>query len=370
MAMRNLSTVPSTELKDNTNFITETGGEIVRLPWELIKNKIDTINNEIEGLNNLIAGNADGIKTVQSYFIYANSKAELISAVNQLDIKKTYTCFLSSECVSELTTSHTIAAKGYVSKPADSMIDLCLYIGEDDLIWGRFNTNTGLFNFTLAASDEEVAQLRSDFTEHLGHGYGGAAVNLPDIASEEELANELEKILATMQGTETKMVTFLGYPAKGKWRWFGILAKSSDKSSTFEAVSAYAYGSKIFKNKIDGEWIPVEWENPPLIVGVEYRTTERWYGKSVYRKIVKYVNESTISGSGIVSIPHGVTDIDKTLGVEISVKTDGYNIPYIGANESTSINGCSATSIDLKTTGDTSWSAHRDWYFDMKYVKK
>ena len=32
-----------------------------------------------------------------------------------------------------------------------------------------------------------------------------------------------------------------------------------------------------------GEW---EWENPPMIPGIEYRTTERWNGKPVYTTLV------------------------------------------------------------------------------------
>lgn len=33
----------------------------------------------------------------------------------------------------------------------------------------------------------------------------------------------------------------------------------------------------------DKEW---EWENPPMVAGVEYRTTERWNGKAVYTKLI------------------------------------------------------------------------------------
>lgn len=33
-------------------------------------------------------------------------------------------------------------------------------------------------------------------------------------------------------------------------------------------------------------WTEYEWVNPPMIVGKEYRTTERWKGKPVYTKIV------------------------------------------------------------------------------------
>lgn len=38
--------------------------------------------------------------------------------------------------------------------------------------------------------------------------------------------------------------------------------------------------------KRNGEWNPWECENPPMVLGVEYRTTERWQGKAVYTKLV------------------------------------------------------------------------------------
>jgi hypothetical protein len=33
-------------------------------------------------------------------------------------------------------------------------------------------------------------------------------------------------------------------------------------------------------------WQPWEYENPPMLLGVEYRTTERFMGKPVYAKVV------------------------------------------------------------------------------------
>lgn len=37
--------------------------------------------------------------------------------------------------------------------------------------------------------------------------------------------------------------------------------------------------------QLDG-WRPWEWVNPPMMAGVEYRTTERYMGKPVYTKLV------------------------------------------------------------------------------------
>lgn len=40
------------------------------------------------------------------------------------------------------------------------------------------------------------------------------------------------------------------------------------------------------RNKVWGTWKPDEWVNPPMQLGVEYRTTEQYMGKPVYRKMV------------------------------------------------------------------------------------
>ena len=38
----------------------------------------------------------------------------------------------------------------------------------------------------------------------------------------------------------------------------------------------------------NGVWHPLEWFNPPMKLGVEYRTTERDNGRPVYRKKILY----------------------------------------------------------------------------------
>ena len=37
---------------------------------------------------------------------------------------------------------------------------------------------------------------------------------------------------------------------------------------------------------ISDAWYEWEWVNPPMVLGVEYRTTERWNGKAVYTKLI------------------------------------------------------------------------------------
>ena len=40
------------------------------------------------------------------------------------------------------------------------------------------------------------------------------------------------------------------------------------------------------RQKYAGVWQPWEWVNPPMFIGVEYRTTERYIGKPVYTMVV------------------------------------------------------------------------------------
>ena len=47
-----------------------------------------------------------------------------------------------------------------------------------------------------------------------------------------------------------------------------------------------------FKQKSAGIWYPWEYVNPPMLLGVEYRTTERYQGKPVYC-MTKFVGEVT-----------------------------------------------------------------------------
>lgn len=198
-----------------------------------------------------------------------------------------------------------------------------------------------------------------------GYGYGGLAVNIGTMTDESVLETALETIYTAMGSWETKMITYVW----NGWRWFGILSKSSENNGSLIAHSAVNGGSKINKNKYNGAWLPLEWDNPPMLPGVEYRTIERWNGKPVYRKCVQYINEAALSGDALHSIPHGISNLDRSYGVEITARTASYQIPYIASSETTAVTGCSASNIELRTTGSSNWSANRTWYFDMKYVK-
>lgn len=66
--------------------------------------------------------------------------------------------------------------------------------------------------------------------------------------------------------------------------WYGIVVKNLEAHKTIVQKAWAKAGipcsaERVVVNGVFGEW---EWVNPPVQVGVEYRTTERWQGLPVY----------------------------------------------------------------------------------------
>ena len=61
-------------------------------------------------------------------------------------------------------------------------------------------------------------------------------------------------------------------------------------------------GFKRIRTCVDGVWIEWEWVNPPMVAGVEYRTTERFNGNPVY---VKLVSLGAFTGTQTIPVGNG-----------------------------------------------------------------
>lgn len=69
-----------------------------------------------------------------------------------------------------------------------------------------------------------------------------------------------------------------------------------------------------------------EWYNPPMLIGSEYRTTERWNEKPVY---VKIINFGELPNTASKSVAHNITGLVRNLRYNISTTStqrlhDGY----------------------------------------------
>lgn len=72
-------------------------------------------------------------------------------------------------------------------------------------------------------------------------------------------------------------------------------------------------------------WHEWEWINPRMIIGVEYRTTERWQGKAVYTKLV---NCGALPNATLKQVAHGASAVQmiRCVGQSTSVYMD--SLPF------------------------------------------
>ena len=69
--------------------------------------------------------------------------------------------------------------------------------------------------------------------------------------------------------------------------WYVCISYSENAKTVLgfnEASGGLAF-MRTMKSGVWGEW---EWVNPPMVPGVEYRTTERWDGQPVYTCLLNY----------------------------------------------------------------------------------
>ena len=79
----------------------------------------------------------------------------------------------------------------------------------------------------------------------------------------------------------------------------------------------------------DGEWQPWEWVNPPMMLGVEYRTTERYLGKPVYVKKVDFGN----APAGSIKEVSCATNVANVVDFNLTVWNGAYGQENIIIND-------------------------------------
>lgn len=132
-----------------------------------------------------------------------------------------------------------------------------------------------------------------------GFGLGTVAVNIPDL-------NDATKNGWYMNGAGGEAV----HAPDNVPGWLVLVCAYADEI-VFQ--TAYRYGSdeglisaRRSHHYLFGGWQPWEWINPPTLLGVEYRTVERYNSKPVY---VKAINFGTLPNNTNKSVEHGVADM-------------------------------------------------------------
>ena len=104
-----------------------------------------------------------------------------------------------------------------------------------------------------------------------------------------------------------------GDPANG-WHTLHAIVNGHYNNVQLSGAASSGY---VRRNKWNGVWDPWEWVNPPMEIGVEYRTTERYCGDPVYTQVMNlgYI------GKGPHAIEHGI-HVKEAIG--LTVINSGY----------------------------------------------
>lgn len=130
--------------------------------------------------------------------------------------------------------------------------------------------------------------------------------------------------------------------------------------------------TKVERHWNGSSWSPLYVDNPPMVLGVEYRTTERWLGKPVYIKMVEM--------GSLPNNARAAVDFTSNIYVDRPIACGGSSnwvnaeyataLPFsasLGAHESNNIElGCSAYSVHIRTYTDQSARSAQVW---VKYWK-
>lgn len=87
----------------------------------------------------------------------------------------------------------------------------------------------------------------------------------------------------------------------------------------------FADGGTVTRWCKSGTWDEWEWVNPPMLLGVEYRTTERYKGKPVY---AKSVDLGAMPNTTYKLVAHGIADLDDIIDVR-GTATNGSSRVFI-----------------------------------------
>ena len=166
------------------------------------------------------------------------------------------------------------------------------------------------YDAAQSLTDDQKTQARGNIgAAPGGFGFGERLSSVSATSASELYADYCAKVDAVLAGMPDKTAKLLNaYPPHvyGKaGTTVSILYKGNDKYavlSNLGSADKMLSGWRMIKD--NNAWDPFEWVNPPVELGVEYRTTERYWGKPVY---VKFVDCGLLADNKAVA--HGISNM-------------------------------------------------------------
>ncbi len=168
-----------------------------------------------------------------------------------------------------------------------------------------------------------------------GFGFGDAIQEIATTSAEESYETYCAKVDAVLDAMPDKTAKLVrAYPPAvygNAGTTISLLYKGDANYAVLSNIGSADVGLcgwRMFKLRYPSSsspavWMPFEWENPPMKIGVEYRTTERHNNKPVYKKAV---NTGALSAGTSKSVAHGVQDIGLRLSALYGLNNDEDNL--------------------------------------------
>lgn len=173
------------------------------------------------------------------------------------------------------------------------------------------------YDAAQSLTDDQKTQARDNINAAPGgFGLGGDVVNAP--------RNENEGF------SDANLITATGfYRALGNVPYGGVLRCyiTHLQIDTRSALQFAAYSSDetyALREKTQAGWGEWEYINPPMEVGVEYRTTERFEGKRVYVQLIKFGYGPNNSNAHVTKTIENIDTIVRWSGTA----SDGTAFPF------------------------------------------
>ena len=207
-----------------------------------------------------------------------------------------------------------------------------------------------------------------------GNAYfaGGLETEYINVATENDIDNALTAEAAKMSQDSVRFFVFRPKDATllGGAKTHCVLRKVSGGYATAEFTTYWGdtVPGILYKDCDDGVWAPFSWLNPPMLAGVEYRTTERYNGKVVYTKLIGFGGLPDANLKSVTAISERVSVVSFSGVAYDGVETDEFPVIFstgLAAYAYTSL-GASETEIMVRTLQNLSgYSAN----FVIKYIK-
>lgn len=123
----------------------------------------------------------------------------------------------------------------------------------------------------------------------------------------------------------------------------------------FGTAGRQPFTIKRYWNNATNSWVDWEWINPPMAVGVEYRTAERFEGKPVYAKLIDF---GALPNATYKTVSLGTTNGRKIVCCH-AVTSTGVALPYVDTSSTAAgwmmrVKNAGASAVTIETTGNYS----------------